>query len=88
VQKNPWTQVIVLTAYATVETAKEAIRYGAYDYLTKPFDNAILRKLVRGRPRAEGRRCRPPEGATRIGPGTSSYEGSSVEARRSLGSSS
>jgi len=39
--------VIVLTAYATVETAKEAIRYGAYDYLTKPFDNENLRKLVR-----------------------------------------
>ena len=39
--------MIVLTAYATVETAKEAIRYGAYDYLTKPFDNANLRKLVR-----------------------------------------
>src|SRR5512135_1044627 len=47
VRKNPWTQVIVLTAYATVEMAKEAIRYGAYDYLTKPFDNVNLRKLVR-----------------------------------------
>ncbi len=47
VQKNPWTQVIVLTAYATVETAKEAMKYGAYDYLTKPFDNTELRKIVR-----------------------------------------
>ena len=29
--------VIILTAYATVETAVEAVRKGAFDYLTKPF---------------------------------------------------
>ncbi|MBE0603407.1 MAG: sigma-54-dependent Fis family transcriptional regulator, partial [Deltaproteobacteria bacterium] len=46
VRKNPWTQVVVLTAYGTVETAKEAMKLGAYDYLTKPFDNADLRKIV------------------------------------------
>jgi len=52
--------VIVLTAYATVETAKEAIRYGAYDYLTKPFDNANLRKIVRAA--LAGRRTTPAAG--------------------------
>ncbi|MBW6503900.1 sigma-54 dependent transcriptional regulator [bacterium] len=75
VRKNPWTQVIVLTAYATVETAKEAIRYGAYDYLTKPFDNANLRKIVRAAlARKEddaGRRRALRESVQ----GTSSYEG-------------
>ena len=75
VQKNPWTQVIVLTAYATVETAKEAIRYGAYDYLTKPFDNANLRKLVRAalarKEEDAGRRKALRESVR----GTSSYEG-------------
>jgi DNA-binding NtrC family response regulator len=31
------TEVIILTAYATVSTAVEAMKLGAYDYLTKPF---------------------------------------------------
>jgi DNA-binding NtrC family response regulator len=33
----PVTQVVVMTAYGTIETAIEAIRAGAYDYVTKPF---------------------------------------------------
>ncbi|MCL1926538.1 MAG: sigma-54 dependent transcriptional regulator [Syntrophorhabdaceae bacterium] len=47
VSKNPWTQVVVMTAYGTLDTVKEAIKLGAYDYLTKPFDNANLREIVR-----------------------------------------
>jgi DNA-binding NtrC family response regulator len=34
---NPNTAVIILTAFATIENAVEAIQKGAYDYLTKPF---------------------------------------------------
>ncbi|MBW2096670.1 MAG: sigma-54-dependent Fis family transcriptional regulator [Deltaproteobacteria bacterium] len=34
---SPEVSVIILTAYATIETAVEAIQKGAYDYLTKPF---------------------------------------------------
>lgn len=34
---SPETQVIVVTAYATTDTAIEAMKKGAYDYLTKPF---------------------------------------------------
>jgi two-component system response regulator PilR (NtrC family) len=34
---HPDTQVIVVTAYATAETAIAAMKAGAYDYLTKPF---------------------------------------------------
>ena len=34
---RPDTAVIVLTAYATIETAVEATRKGAFDYITKPF---------------------------------------------------
>lgn len=37
VQKNPDVKVIIMTAYASTETAVEALRIGAYDYLTKPF---------------------------------------------------
>lgn len=36
-EKNSDCAVIVITAYATVETAVTALKLGAYDYLTKPF---------------------------------------------------
>lgn len=39
IKKNhPDTEVILLTAYASLETARDAIRFGAFDYLIKPFD--------------------------------------------------
>jgi len=41
------TEVILITAYATIENCKEAIRRGAYDYLVKPIDIDQLRTLVR-----------------------------------------
>ena len=40
------TEVILITAYATIETCKEAIKQGAYDYLVKPIDIGQLRTLV------------------------------------------
>jgi two-component system response regulator PilR (NtrC family) len=46
-QKDPGTQVVVLTAYGTIESAKDAMRLGAYDYIQKPFNNNELRALVR-----------------------------------------
>lgn len=36
--KSPQCTVIMITAYATVETAIDALKLGAYDYLTKPFN--------------------------------------------------
>lgn len=36
-EKYPETMVIIITAFATVETAVDALKIGAYDYLTKPF---------------------------------------------------
>lgn len=36
-QVAPQTSVIILTAYATLDSAIEALRQGAHDYLTKPF---------------------------------------------------
>jgi CheY-like chemotaxis protein len=35
--KHPKTKVIIITGYATIETAKETARLGAIDYLAKPF---------------------------------------------------
>lgn len=43
---NRRTEVILMTAYATIDTCKEAIRRGAYDYLTKPIDIDQMRNLV------------------------------------------
>ena len=41
------TLVIIITAYATVDTAVEAMKEGAYDYLSKPIDPDKLSILVR-----------------------------------------
>lgn len=35
-QKWPETEVVIITGYPNIETAKEAVRLGAYDYLAKP----------------------------------------------------
>jgi DNA-binding NtrC family response regulator len=37
VRSNPDIAVVILTAYGTLDTTLEAIKEGAYDYLTKPF---------------------------------------------------
>lgn len=44
--ENPNVVIIVITAYATVETAVEAVRRGAWDYLPKPFTPAQIRHLI------------------------------------------
>jgi NtrC-family two-component system response regulator AlgB len=50
---NPGADVLVITAYATIDTAVEAIRRGARDYLPKPFTPAQIRhaleRFTRGR---------------------------------------
>ncbi|MHC4488493.1 MAG: sigma-54-dependent transcriptional regulator [Planctomycetota bacterium] len=43
---NDKTEVILITAYATIDTCKEAIKRGAFDYLVKPIDIDQLRTLV------------------------------------------
>ena len=41
--RMPWLKVIVITAYATIESVVEAMRLGASDYLPKPFEPAQVR---------------------------------------------
>ncbi len=44
---NPETPIIVITAFGDVETAVEAMRGGAFDFITKPFNRqAILLTVV------------------------------------------
>ncbi len=45
-QYSPETAVIILTGHATVATAVQALRYGAFDYLTKPCKWAELEVLL------------------------------------------
>ncbi len=48
---RPSTTVVIMTAYATVDTAVTAMKLGAYDYLVKPFDpeelSLMIEKIVR-----------------------------------------
>jgi two-component system, NtrC family, response regulator AlgB len=44
---SPWIKVVVITAYASIETAVEAMRRGAADYLPKPFSSEQIRLLAR-----------------------------------------
>ncbi len=45
--EEPKLPVMILTAYATVDTAVEALKIGAVDYISKPFDQDEVRRLVR-----------------------------------------
>lgn len=43
---NPTIEVVMLTAYETLETARQALRCGASDYLNKPFEISMMRAAV------------------------------------------
>lgn len=51
-ERNPEAKVVIITGYASLETAVEALRGGAYDYVSKPVRmeelRAILRKATEG----------------------------------------
>src|SRR4051812_40214774 len=38
--------IVMITAHGTVDTAVEALKLGAFDYLTKPFDKDEVRQIV------------------------------------------
>lgn len=46
-QSNPGVEVIVMTAYGTIETAVEAMKLGAFDFITKPFQAEEILLRVR-----------------------------------------
>ncbi|MDK9699828.1 MAG: ATP-binding protein [bacterium] len=46
-QKSPLTSVIILTGYPSLDTAVEALRNGASEYLQKPVDFNLLREVVK-----------------------------------------
>lgn len=44
---DPSIEVVMLTAFETIETARQALRHGASDYLNKPFDIPTMRSAVK-----------------------------------------
>jgi two-component system response regulator AtoC len=44
--RNPEIPVIVITAHGTVDSAVEALRLGAFDYITKPFEQEELKRVI------------------------------------------
>jgi len=43
---SPGIPVLMMTAFASIETAVEAVRFGAYDYVTKPLDMEKLKRNI------------------------------------------
>lgn len=43
---NPAIPILIMTAYSSVESAVEALKEGAYDYLTKPLDFEVLKLAI------------------------------------------
>ena len=46
-KRTPQTKVVMITAYGTVESAVEAMKEGAFDFLLKPFSLQVLEKIVK-----------------------------------------
>src|SRR3990167_8907998 len=43
---NSSTKIVIMTAYGTMQTTIEAIQMGAFDYITKPLDVNVVKKVI------------------------------------------
>ncbi len=70
---NPDTAVVLITAYGSVESAVEAMKMGADDYLLKPFSadslERVVKRLLGGEPRVPQKRPIPQRPAAAAGSG-------------------
>ena len=46
-ERQPQVEVVMMTAYGTIERAVEAMRVGAYDFITKPFRRAEIERVIK-----------------------------------------
>jgi CheY-like chemotaxis protein len=66
---GPELPVVMITAHGTVDNAVEALKTGAFDYITKPFDQAEVRVIVK---KALSRATSPRERRAQVAPSRSS----------------
>ncbi|MBP2679804.1 MAG: response regulator with CheY-like receiver, AAA-type ATPase, and DNA-binding domain [Deltaproteobacteria bacterium] len=57
---SPWMKIVVITAYASIDTAVEAMRRGATDYIPKPFTPAQVLLAVRKVEEVRAQPCNAP----------------------------
>ena len=67
-QARPETPVILMTAFGSIDSAVEAMRGGAFDYITKPFKRGAVLAVARARLRAARARAGEPPAAPRARP--------------------
>src|SRR5580698_1206713 len=46
IAKSPWMRIVVITAFASVDSAVETMKRGAVDYITKPFTPKQIKKIT------------------------------------------
>lgn len=83
-RQHPDANVIVITAFGSIESAIEMVKEGAFDYLTKPFSNDELLLSVRRAMEERELRRRPGSGAVTAG-AVEGFIGSSGPTRALLG---
>ncbi len=44
--KDPWLTAVMMTGFGSIATAVEAIKLGAYDFITKPFDKDVIYRTI------------------------------------------
>ena len=70
-QRYPEVPVAMITAFGNVEAAVDALKAGAFDFVTKPVDLAVLRRLVQNAlDLGEQRRISQPAGVRLVGDST------------------
>src|SRR4051812_18820270 len=74
-------QIVMVTAFASVSSAVEAMRYGAFDYIEKPFDVEQLESLV-ARALRHGEKVGPRSSVPKV---SAAWEGIMVGKSRALG---
>ena len=79
--RGPAVEVVLLSGFGTLETAIEAVRAGAFDYVSKPFDIAQVKEVVERALLRRARAREPPRRRRRLRPSIPRPTGSWAAAR-------
>jgi len=75
-ERRPDTGIVVITGYSSVNSAQEAIKLGASDYLSKPFSDDEIKKAV-----GSALQAKPEASATETNDGVDTREGKLIQKR-------